>query len=97
MTRRPKKQHSSDEFGRTGSSSISGLDAPMIGASSSITVDGIVERESGVTPPPPPVSGKTLVIVLAVCALVMLAVVVVFLVTTHVDWSAFRAAFTPRG
>jgi hypothetical protein len=60
------RQHNSSEFGKTGSSSISGLDAPMIGAGPAITVDGIVERESGVTPPPPPVSVKTLVIGLAV-------------------------------
>ena len=34
----------------------------MIGAGASITVDGIVEKESGITPPPPPVSVKVLII-----------------------------------
>jgi len=64
----PKKSrtHGSEEFGRPGSSSISGLDAPMFGASSSIMVDALVERESGVTPPPPLISVKAIVIGLAV-------------------------------
>jgi hypothetical protein len=60
------KHHSSSEFGKTGSSSISGLDAPMIGAAASIAVDAIVERESGVTPPPPPVSLRALIVGLVV-------------------------------
>ena len=64
----PKKSrtHGSDEFGRPGSSSLSGLDAPMFGAASSIMVDALVERESGVTPPPPRISVKAIVIGLAV-------------------------------
>ena len=59
--------HHGDEFSKTGSGSpVTGIDAPIIGAASTITVDGIVERESGVTPPPPPVSVKALIIVFAV-------------------------------
>lgn len=58
-----KRQHSSDEFGRpTSGTAVRGFDPPMIGAGASITVDGIVERESGVTPPPPPFSMRTAII-----------------------------------
>ena len=44
--------HSSGEFGQMPSQAIKGLDPPMIGAAASITLDGIVERESGATPSP---------------------------------------------
>lgn len=61
------RMHHSDEFGKGGSSSaLVGFDAPMIGAASSIGVDGLTERESGVTPPPPPFTMKALVIGLVV-------------------------------
>lgn len=62
-----RRQHGSDEFGRTsGRTAIGGFDPPMIGAGASITLDGIVERESGETPPPPPFSMRTAVIGLVV-------------------------------
>jgi hypothetical protein len=61
---KPSQEHQSHEFGRPPSTGIKGLDAPMIGAPSSIMLDGIVEQESGVTPPPPAVSVKAVVIVL---------------------------------
>jgi hypothetical protein len=62
------RQHTSDEFGKSSGSSgqFIGLDPPMIGAASSILIDGITERESGVTPPPPPISVRTFVIIFAV-------------------------------
>ena len=60
--------HSSDEFGRAPSSGdpYAGMDPPMIGAPSSIIIDGLVEEESGVTPPPPPISVRAVVITLVV-------------------------------
>ena len=77
MTDHPH-EHTSDEFGRQTSSSLTGLDAPMIGAASSIVVDGIVERESGVTPPPPPV--KLWVLAVALVAMFILGVVLITVV-----------------
>lgn len=68
------RMHHADEFGKSGSSSISGLDAPMIGASTSILVDGLVERESGATPSPWSVSVKGIVIALIVMFVFGLAV-----------------------
>lgn len=60
---KPSRMHHGDEFGHSGSgSSTAGVDGPMIGAGALITLDGITERESGVTPPPPPVSVKALII-----------------------------------
>ena len=58
--------HDASEFGRPASHGIKGLDAPMIGAPVSITIDGIVERESGATPPPSAISVKAVVITLVV-------------------------------
>ena len=63
---KPSREHHSDEFGKLPSTGIKGLDPPMIGAAVSITLDGIVERESGVTPTPPPISVRTLAIVLLI-------------------------------
>jgi len=69
--RRRKRLHNADEFGKSGASaSIIGLHAPIIGAASSILVDGITERESGVTPPPPPLSMRAIVVGLIVMFLV---------------------------
>lgn len=51
------------------STGVKGLDAPMIGAPVGITLDGIVERESGHTPPPPPISVKAVAIALVVMVL----------------------------
>ena len=67
-------KHDGDESGRPRSgSALAGMDAPMIGAAALITIDGIVERESGVTPPPPPISVKALVIALIVMFLLGVA------------------------
>jgi len=57
------RSHNADEFGKSGvSASVIGLNAPIIGAASSILADGITERESGETPPPPPLSMRTIVV-----------------------------------
>jgi len=60
----------SDQFGQPGSSSLAGLDAPMIGAAGAIFSDALTERESGVTPSPPPISVRALVIVFVAMFLV---------------------------
>ena len=60
--------HTGEEFGRSPSSGSStvGLDGPVIGASSSIMLDALTERESGVTPPPPPFPVRAVAIALVV-------------------------------
>ena len=68
----PKRPHGnrSEQFGQPGSGSLSGLDAPMIGAAGAIFSDALTERESGVTPSPPPISVRALVIVFVAMFLV---------------------------
>jgi len=61
---RKSDQHSADEFGRIGSSALSGLDAPMVGAPTAIIVDGMVERDSGTTPAPPSITVKHVTVAL---------------------------------
>lgn len=73
---KPSREHHSGEFGQLPSHGIKGLDAPMIGAPVSITLDGIVERESGVTPSPPTVSVKAIAIALVVMFLLGAAIAV---------------------
>lgn len=77
--------HDSNEFGKPSSSSLTGLDAPLIGAPSSIIVDGINERESGVTPPPPAITIKTLVATLVIMFMLGVAVFVVWGYVTRPD------------
>lgn len=72
-------EHDSTEFGQPSSHGIKGLDPPMIGAPVSIIIDGIVERESGVTPPPPLISVKAVVVALVV--MVLLGIGILVLVT----------------
>jgi len=61
------RMHRGDEFGKFGAgNATAGMGGPMIGAGAAITVDGIVERESGVTPPPPPISVKALAVIFSV-------------------------------
>jgi hypothetical protein len=80
------RQHHGDEFGQAGSgSSTAGLNGPIIGAGAAITVDGIVERESGATPPPPPISIKALVIGFVV--MFVIGVVILYLVMQYVPGS----------
>ena len=74
--RKARKTHDSSEFGRPASHGIKGLDAPMVGAPVNITIDGIVEQESGKTPPPPAVSVKAVAITLAV--MLILGLVILF-------------------
>lgn len=72
--------HHADEFGeQPGRKGLSGFDPPMIGAASTIFVDGMTERESGQTPPPPPISVATLAIGFVVMAVVGLAILFVVL------------------
>ena len=74
--RKKPEEHDSSEFGQPASHGIKGLDPPMVGAPASITIDGIVEQESGKTPPPPAVSVKAIAITLAV--MLILGVVILF-------------------
>jgi len=60
------REHHSDEFGRVGSSAVSGADAPTLGAPGMIIVDGMVEGESGVTPPPPTITVTMVAVALGV-------------------------------
>ena len=46
----------------------------MVGAPVNITIDGIVEQESGVTPPPSAISVKAIVITLVVMLVLGLAI-----------------------
>jgi hypothetical protein len=93
------RTHHSDEFGRPGSSAVSGLNAPTIGAPAMITLAGITERESGVTPPPPPVSVKAMIIGLVIMLVLGLALLVTMIGTqpsnaprTLDEISGFRGA-----
>lgn len=61
----------SERVGKPGSGSATvGLDGPALGTPAMITLDGIVERESGKTPGPPPVSLRAVVIGLVVMFIV---------------------------
>lgn len=71
-----KREHSSDEFGRVGSAAIRGAEAPTLGASTLILIDGMVERESGVTPPPPAITVTAIAITLVVMLLLGFAIMV---------------------
>ncbi len=74
---RSSREHRSDEFGQPPLGAIRGMDAPEIGSPANITIDGVVERESGRTPPPPPFSLRTAAIALAVMFVLGLAVLAV--------------------
>lgn len=43
---------------------------PEMAAPTMIIIDGIVERESGITPPPPPISVKAIAITLGIMLLI---------------------------
>lgn len=60
------------------SGSLRGLNPPMIGAPSTIIVDGIVERESGTTPPPPGVTLRTVAVVIGIMFVLGMLVLVGF-------------------
>ena len=62
--RKESRTHTSDEFGKGTSGGIRGFDPPMIGAPTSILIDGLVERESGATPSPWSVSVTGIVVFL---------------------------------
>lgn len=69
----------SDLFGKPMSGSLTGLNAPMIGAPSAIMVDGIVERETGATPAPPGISLKAVALTAGAMFVVGLVVAVLFI------------------
>lgn len=73
------RQHTSHEFGRPGLGSAGAIGDRGLGAASGVLVDGLVERESGVTPGPG-VSGRAI----TVGFLMMVAVAVATLVTVTV-------------
>lgn len=64
------RQHTADEFGRVGSASIRGAEMPEMAAPTLIIIDGMVERESGVTPPPPAITVKAIAITLIIMLLI---------------------------
>ena len=82
---KPSRTHHSDEFGKpasgvvSGSSAMSAFGRRSVGAPSAITLDGITERESGVTPSPPPISVKAIVIGLSVMLLVGIVIMIVLM------------------
>ena len=67
------RQHSSDEFGKTGLGSAAAMGDRGSGAAPGVIVDGIVEREAGLTPGPF-ASSRTLAVVLGAMLLVALSV-----------------------
>ena len=73
------KRHSADDFGQSPVGSMRGLDPPMVGASSTIMLDGLVEEESGKTPPPPTISVRAVVI--AVVGMLVLGLLLLLLIT----------------
>ena len=75
---RGSRGHDSDSFGKPMSGSLRGLNPPMIGAPSTIIVDGIVERESGTTPPPPGVTLRTVAVVIGIMFVLGMLVLVGF-------------------
>jgi hypothetical protein len=76
---RRSREHTSDEFGKPGLGPAAAIGDRGLGAASGVLVDGLVERERGVTPGPG-VSSRTITIGL----LVMVVVAVVVLVAATV-------------
>ena len=76
MVRR-SRQHTSDEFGRTGLGSAAAIGDRALGTAPGVIVDGQVEAERGVTPGPGP-SGRTVVFGFAGLVLVSVALLAVF-------------------
>jgi len=91
---RRRREHTSDEFGQPTLGAIRGLDAPRYGAPTNVIIDGIVERESGVTPTPPPFSGTTAIIILVAMMVVGALILAVFFRSPHngqTTWEYRRA------
>ncbi len=74
---RKSRQHTSDEFGRTGLGPAAAIGDRALGAAAGVIVDGLVEAESGVTPGPGP-SARAIVVGFVGLSLVAVAVVAVF-------------------
>lgn len=86
------RQHSADEFSRTtGSTSITGLDAPTIGAAGMILVDGITEDELGATPPPPPISVRQIAVAVGVLFVIGVLLLSMLMLRRPVDAGGPRA------
>ena len=79
MAKTPR-MHSGDEFGKPMSGSLSGMDAPMIGAASMIAVDALADSEPGarpVTERPPAITWKMVAVGLGVMFLIGFVIIAV--------------------
>jgi len=76
------RQHTSEEFGKSGLGSASAVGDRGLGSAAGVVVDGMVERESGQTPGPS-APYKTIVLVLVGMLLGSIAIIGV--------WTAFSA------
>ena len=74
------KAHTGEEFGRPPSSQmVSASTVPgRMAATTQVILDGVVERESGVTPAPPRISIKTIFLVLVALFLIGVAIYVFY-------------------
>ena len=74
MRGRPR-EHTSDEFGRTGLGSAAAIGDRALGAAPGVIVDGLVEADSGMTPGPG-ISSRKLALAFGALALVAIAIAV---------------------
>jgi len=77
---RKSREHTSDEFGRTGLGPAAAIGDRALGSASAVIVDGLVEAESGVTPGPGPSSRSLLI---GFGALFLIAIAIVTVVTVR--------------
>ncbi len=71
------RQHSSDEFGRTGLGPAAAIGDRALGAASGVIVDGLVEAESGKTPGPG-LPSRTIIVGFTGLVLVAVTIVAIF-------------------
>ena len=76
---RTSREHTSDEFGRTGLGPAAAIGDRALGAAPGVIVDGLVVAESGVTPGPGP-SSRSLLIGFGALALIAMAIVTIITV-----------------
>ena len=81
---RKSRQHTSDEFGRTGLGAAAAIGDHALGTAPGVIVDGLVETESGVTPGRG-LSSRTVIIGFAGLVLVAVAIIAVFTVASAPD------------
>lgn len=67
---------------------------PEMAAPTMIIIDGIVERESGVTPPPPPISVKAIAITLGIMLLIGFAILAYLSTQPKPDFDSWPDAST---